>query len=153
MYSCIFDVFFMGEYVFDLLCGLFDLFCVVVEFIIFPTFFSTFFRFLSIFSIISSIYGLIVLIYIKLGLINWSTTRNWSYVPVLLFSFFIYTRQQKKCPVVQIFVTSQVFGRFLSIMYQIKQHIMWIHLISFLRLYICYQRFGELLKMNERNSE
>ena len=44
---------------------------------------------------------------------------------------YTYTRQQKKCPVVQISVTSKIFGRFLSIMYQIKQHIMWVHLISF----------------------
>ena len=36
----------------------------------------------------------------------------------------IYTRQQKKCPVVQITVTSKIFGRFLSIIYQIKQNIM-----------------------------
>ena len=36
---------------------------------------------------------------------------------------FIYTRQQKKCPVVQINVALKVFSQVLSIIYQIEQHI------------------------------
>ena len=44
---------------------------------------------------------------------------------------YINTRQQKKCPVVQIPVSSKVFGRFLPIMYQIEQHTMWVYFMSF----------------------
>ena len=53
---------------------------------------NTFLDFCRFLSIISSSDGLILSRYIKLGLINWSTTRNWSYIPVLLFSFFTYKR-------------------------------------------------------------
>ena len=60
---------------------------------------------------------------------NIKTNNQKDYILMILQGFTIdyrhkYTRQQKKCPVVQISVTTTVLGRFLSIMYQIKQRIM-----------------------------
>ena len=58
--------------------------------------------------------------------------ETWNYI-VSTFSYqaSLYTRQQKKFPIVQITITLKIFGRFLSNMCQIKQHIMWVHLVSF----------------------
>ena len=64
-----------------------------------------------------------------------------------------YTRQQKKCPVVQISGTSKVLGRFLSIMYQIKQLIMWVHLISFYDSIFGIDDSANSWKWTKRNSE